>query len=789
MISENSLELLEYPKLLHILSEQAHCQATRQAVLDIRPLDNLFDILQRQRLLEELRRLSAEGRPLQLFSFSDLRPFLTKARPLGAVLDPHELSAIMPVLQLSSSISNQIKEAEDHLPNLKILAQKLKGFPELLAILGRTFDQEGNILDQASPWLAELRKEIRHLEAQIRKKLEEIVLEPRVAQFLQDDFITQRSGRWVIPVRMDSKTLVPGVVHDVSRTGETAFVEPLNIISLANQLENLMAEQKAEEIRILRELSSMIRERADDLEAEQDVLVHLDLLSCLVYLSDRLRMETPEVHEGTRIHLSRARHPLLSLSFAKKGSGKEVVPLNLELGGEATVMVLTGVNAGGKTIALKTTGLLLLMALSGMQVPADSASSFPLLHDLLADIGDEQSIESSLSTFSAHISRITGILNQADEKTLVLMDELGTSTDPVEGAAIACAVLKYLQDKESLVMATTHLTEIKGFVHRTEGMINASMEFDQKTLSPLYRLRMGEPGQSHAIEIARQYGLPEAILESARRLLSGREEGFEKIMADLNEKRREYEKGLEELTRQREVVADENQKLVKMLNETERQQKEILAKAYQEAVDVTSRTKRQMNLFLEEIKRKDKADRRHALQRFREEAEALSKKLQEAKGISEESPDIESLHEGDRIFIRSLGCEAEVLAVLLKHQRLKVWAEGREIEVSISDLGVRDGKSGLDQKAASTGRASPEPVPSRINLIGQRVDDALSLIEPFLNHASLAGLQEVLIVHGVGTGTLAKALRDYLKGHPLVKEFRKGTQAEGGNGVTLVLLD
>ena len=546
MISENSLELLEYPKLLTIVAEQAHCPATRQAVLAIRPYGNLPDILQRQRLVEELRRLASEGAPLLIFNFADIKPFLEKARPVGAVLDPLELSAFMPLMQLSSAISGQIREAEE-IPYLKILTRNLKGFPELMTFLERALDQEGNILDQASPLLAELRKEIRQLEAQIRRKLEEIVREPRVEAFLQDDFITQRSGRWVIPVRMDSKTQIPGVVHDVSRTGETAFVEPLNIISLANQLENLMAEEKAEVIRILRQLSIMVRQKADEIENEQAILVHLDLLCGLAHLADRMRMETPEIHEGTGIHLINARHPLLSLSFEKKGPRKQVVPLTLELGQETTVMVITGVNAGGKTIALKTSGLLLLMALSGMPVPADSASRFPLVDGLLADIGDEQSIESSLSTFSAHIQRITGIIDQADEKTLVLMDELGTSTDPVEGAAIACAVLKDLQDKGALVMATTHLTEIKGFVHRSEGMVNASMEFDQKTLTPLYRLRMGEPGQSHAIEIARQYGLPEPILESAQRLLSGREEGFEQLVADLNLKRREYEQGLEEL--------------------------------------------------------------------------------------------------------------------------------------------------------------------------------------------------------------------------------------------------
>jgi DNA mismatch repair protein MutS2 len=788
MISENSLELLEYPRLLSIIAEQAHCPATREAVLAIRPYGNLPDILQRQRLVEELRRLSAEGAPLQFFFFADLKPFLEKVRPLGAVLDPLELSAFMPLLQLSSSVSGQIREIED-LPYIKILTRNLRGFPELMNFLERALDQEGNVLDQASPLLAELRREIRQLEAQIRRKLEEIVREPRVSQFLQDDFITQRSGRWVIPVRMDSKTQIPGVVHDVSRTGETAFVEPLNIINLANQLENLMAEEKAEVIRILRELSTMVRQRADDLENEQAILVQLDLLSCLTHLADRMRMETPEIHEGTGIRLIEARHPLLALSFEKKGSRKEVVPLTLELGTESTVMVITGVNAGGKTISLKTTGLILLMALSGLPVPADSSSKFPLLDDLLADIGDEQSIESSLSTFSAHIQRITGIVHQTNERTLVLMDELGTSTDPVEGAAIACAVLKDLQGKGALVMATTHLTEIKGFVHRTEGMVNASMEFDQKTLTPLYRLRMGEPGQSHALEIARQYGLPETILETAHKLLSGREEGFEQLVADLNLKRREYETGLEELKRLQDHLAEENRKIEGMISETERHRKEILAKAYQEAVEIAAQTKRQMNLFLEDIKKTDKTNRRLALQKLREEEGALARKLRETRGLKEEGPAIASLREGDRVFIRSLDSDAEVLAVLLRQNRVKVRAEGREIEVPISDVGYQEGKPGPQVKASSSTRNFQALAPSRINLIGQRVDDALSLIEPFLNHASLDGLPEVTIVHGIGTGILARAVRDFLKGHPLVKGFRKGDRFEGGEGVTIVRLE
>jgi len=788
MISEYTLEVLEYKKLLAILADGAHCPATREAVLEIRPLRERQEILSHQKLVADIRKMSAQGQPLRLTLFSDLSPLLERIRPAGAVLESFELSMFIPVLRLAAGLSAQVGEAEG-LPSLKDLIRHLKGFPDLLVHLERALDDQGNILDQASPWLQELRREVRKLEAQLRKNLEEVILDHQVAPFLQDDFITQRSGRWVIPVRMDSKGQVPGVVHDVSRSGETAFIEPLAIISEANRLENLMADQRAEEIRILRELSSLIRKEADDLADEQRTLIRIDLLAGLAAFGDRLKMANPEISEGVRIHLARGRHPLLTLAYEKRKAAGQVVPLDLDLGEESRVMVITGVNAGGKTIALKTAGLLWLMALSGMPVPADSSSAFSLLDDLQVDIGDEQSIESSLSTFSAHISRISGILKRADSKTLVLMDELGTSTDPVEGAAIACAVLKDLQERGALVLATTHLTEIKGFVHRSEGMVNASMAFDQETLTPLYRLRIGEPGQSHALEIARRYGLPERILESARGFLTGREEGFEKLIADLNAKRKVYEAALEALRDQQETVLQQTRRLEKSLLETEKARKDILAKAYQEGLEISAAVKREMNLLLEEMKHKEKAERKQALLKAREEERALTDKLRQLQGDETRPLSPETIKVGDWVYVRSLGRDAEVLGILLKQERLKVAAEGREIEVPIFDAGPRKSRTEKPGAGTSFRGLREETIPVRIKVIGLRVEEALSEIEPFLNHASMAGLQEVTIVHGLGTGILMKAIRDYLKGHPLVTSHRKGTPAEGGNAVTIVCLN
>ncbi len=786
MISDNTLRLLEFHKLLRTISRYSRSEASEKAVLDIVPLERREDVELRFGQIEDIRRMAQEGNPLRLSSFSDVSPLLVRVRPEGAVLDSAELSLFTPFLSVLSDISAQARGTE--LPFLGDLTGSISGFPEILRVLERSIDEEGKILDSASSLLSHLRGQVRQLEGRVRKKLEEMIREERLSTFLQDAFITERSGRWVIPVRMDSKGQVPGVVHDISRSGETAFIEPLAIIGLSNELENVIAEQKAEEIRILRVISSRIRAAADEIESQFRAIVYLDLLNCLAQFADELRMQTPVLNDSAMIDLAAARHPLLLLAFRNAGSGQDVVPLDVRLGGDNAVMVITGSNAGGKTIALKTIGLLVLMALSGMPVPADSSSSFPLVKELLIDIGDEQSIESNLSTFSAHVTNVSAILKKAGTRSLVLIDELGTGTDPEEGAALACAVLQELRDTGALLFATTHLTDIKGFVHRTEGMVNASMEFDQKSLAPLYRLRVGEPGQSHAIEIARRYGLPDRIITSAKALLGGAKAEFDKLIADLNEKRAAYEHGLLELDIRRKETEERERTLREKLSEAESRQKEILAKAYTEASGIVADAKRQMNSLIDELKKKDKAGRREVMKRVDAKREEMAHKVREYEIRDLVPLRIDELKKGATVFIRSLGCNASVIEVDKKNKRLRVRAGGKEIEAAATDIGPGRGKVPPDEKGSVRVERADETVPARLNLVGMRVDDALSRLEPFLNHASLAGLPEVTIVHGVGSGVLARSVREHLTGHPLIKSFRKGEQQEGGAGVTVASL-
>ncbi len=785
---ERSLETLEFDKLLGVIADFAKSDASGMAILNISPLKSTKDINERLRLIEEIRLMSQKGRPLSVSPFSDISPILQKVRPEGAVLDPHELSGFMAFLSTASSLLSQVKDNKD-LPFLNALIEDLTGHPDLLHILKQSIDSEGNILDSASFTLSDLRTKIKTLENRIRKKLEEMVRDERVAVFLQDDFITQRSGRWVIPVRMDSKGQVSGVVHDVSKSGETAFIEPLKIISLSNELENLIAEQKAEEIRILRNISSKIRAVASEIELEFKTVVYLDVLNCIACFADKLDMESPMINEQGVTNLVRARHPLLMLALKKRGELQHIVPVDVRLGGDNTVMVITGPNAGGKTITIKTIGLLLVMALSGMPVPADSSSSIPLIRNLLVDIGDQQSIENSLSTFSAHVSNISEILKNADSETITLIDELGTGTDPDEGAALACAVLKELKNKGALVFATTHLTEIKGFVHKTEGMLNASMEFDQKTLTPLYQLRVGEPGQSHALETAKRYGLPESIIESAKDILGVRKIEMDSLIYDLNEKRRQYEKVLNELQLQQSEMEKKERLFAEKLSEAESCQNEILSNSYKEASEIILNTKREMHALVDELKKKGKDKFREVLKHVESIQESVSEKIRELDKNNKSAPSIDELKEGDIVFIRTIGHDASIIKINHKDNCLRVRAGSIEMEVPLSEVGFKKDLSAEVEKGGIQVERLDEAVPSEINIVGLRVDEALSRLEPFLNHASLAGFSEITIIHGVGAGILSRAVREYLTGHPLVKNFRSGTQTEGGAGVTIVSMN
>ncbi len=787
MIADNTIDVLDFPKVLALIAGYAHSEPTVAGVHALRPFESREDAERRLRLIADIRKLAHEGAPLRFMRFGDISPHLANIRPEGSVLDAKELADFVPFLQIASSIKEAVHGRTD-VPHLREFVGSLTGFPHILGRLETSIDADGNILDSASFLLADLRSQIRKLEGKIKKRLDEIARDERIAPFLQDDFVTTRSGRWVIPVRMDSKGMVPGVVHDVSKSGETAFIEPLSIIHLSNELENLIADQKAEELRILRELCATIRNVIDDISREFGIVVSLDVMWSVAQFADSLGMENPALTETGRLFLSGARHPLLEISLAKTTPRRHVVPLDVALGGEDTVMVITGANAGGKTIALKTIGLVIVMALSGLPVPAHSSSSIPFTTHLLVDIGDEQSIENNLSTFSAHVENVAAILKQREFGTIVLIDELGTGTDPDEGAALACAILKELRKSGALVFATTHLSEIKGFVHTSEGMVNASMEFDRQTFTPLYRLKIGEPGQSHALDIALRYGIPEAIIEDARKMLGSTKVDLDRMIADLHRAKEEHERARRDLETSLSAAAEQRRALDRALAEAREREKKVLSDAYREASEIIANAKREMRAILDEARLKERAERRKALKKIAEAGAIVEGKLRELEPESVHNLSLEEIRKGDVLYVRSLGVQARVSEVDARNARVRVTAGNVEAEVPLADIAFATKPESGDARQNGYSVGNEAPVLMKLHLVGQRVDEALSRLERFLNDASLSDLPEVLIVHGVGKGILSKAVHEHLSAHPLVKGYRRGTREEGGAGVTVVTM-
>ncbi len=788
MIASETLARLEFDKLLAEISRHSHSSCTTERVQGIRPLTDLGQIRTISGRIGEIRALNLAGISLDLGSFDDIRPSLDRLRPVGALLAPLELLLFIPVLRLYAGLARQC-EYRDDIPLMKSIEPRLRGFPDILEPLVASIDSDGSIMDSASRLLRETRRAKRSLAGRIRKKIEEIVRDSGIEKFLQDDFITQRSGRWVIPVRMDSKGMVKGVVHDVSSSGETAFMEPLEIIPFVNELENLAAEEKAEEIRILRQLSAWLREDAEQIAACFETLLEFDLLNSMAHFAADYELEPARLNESGELRLVDARHPLL-LMMEKRGVLRRVEPLGLQLGGSDrtgdSVMVITGPNAGGKTIALKTAGMLALMTLSGLPVPAGARSTFPLLDSLLVDIGDEQSIEQSHSTFSAHAARITAILLESGPRTLVLLDELGAGTEPLQGAAIACGVLHELQQQGCMVIATTHLSDIIGFVHATPGMINAGMAFDDTSFTPLYRLIVGEPGQSHAVEIARRFGMPERVIAFARRMLGNAGSEFASLLTELRQRRNEYEELRAALAVRERTLDQRSAELDVRADEVLRIRKEAAEKGWNDASELISATRRRTNALLEELKREKRSE---IIDKIRQEETELVSQLK-PRDVQERAA-LTTVRRGDVVNIGSLGCDGTVLSEDVRHGKVRVRAGRMELDVPRAELFAPLKNSGTGGKQRAPAPWKVDVVESdrrELKLIGMRVDEALAELEPFINHAHAAGLREVRVIHGVGSGRLRDAVREELERHPLVEGHRPGEPHEGRDGATVVTL-
>ncbi len=796
-MDEHSFRVLEFEKILRMAAGFAVTAPGLERVLNTRPLKTVGEIRERIDLISECRRFVSEGRTFGVEHFEDLSPLFQRIRPADSVLSPMELRAFLPIFY--SAINLEILSNDPEYAGIGAIVSGLTTHPDIKKAIENSVDREGQLSDGASAELSYIRQSIRSCEKKIKGVLDGILKQKDLQQHLQDFYLAERNNRWVIPVKIDSKGSVPGIVHDISNTGETVYVEPYAIQHLGNELESYRAGEKLEEYRILRRLCSLLRERLPEIEADYRIVAEIDALQAVAGFSDQMDMSAPEINEKGYMHIINGRHPLLWKTLRKENRAGELVPLDLELGRGHTCMVITGSNAGGKTVALKSIGVLCLMALSGMHTPAESGTTFPFLLRVFADIGDDQSIEQNLSTFSAHIRRISEIVRQSSSDTMIIIDELGTGTSPEEGGALSCAILRKIYLLGAMSAVSTHLGMLKAFAHSEPGMINSAMEMEEITVNgivkhrPMYKLVVGEPGTSHAFEIAGSLGLPEDIIKEARDFITHEDAAVGALISELKQKTGEMDRRLKETEKAKREIELLRLNMEKELSSLTTMKNETLSKALREAEELLRKTKREAREIVDALKRA-------ALAETRDIVKGLDRKIDEVVTIRKqyvpEKTGLREVKEGQRVCVNALGKNGVVQTVNEKAGRCQVLVEGKEIIVPFAELSepsadispkpVRD--EILREERPFTRTSEHIYFPPELNVIGQRVDPALSMIEHYLNDASLAEAKQVKIIHGIGTGILARAIREYLRDHPLVESFRKGNEEEGGEAVTVAVL-
>ena len=791
---DKSIRTLELPRVLALLSDQAVSAEARERALRVRPETETEEVL---RLLDQTdaarTMIGLHGSP----SFSGVRPVAEalERADRGGALNNRELLIIADLLTAARRAREYFNADAAEKTAIDHLFLSLHGNRFLEEKIKRCLPDEDTVADAASSELADIRRHRRAAQAKSRQILQKIISSPTYGKILQETIITQRDGRFVVPVKAEHKGDLPGLVHDVSATGATLFVEPMGVVQANNEYVELEAKEQKEIERILAELSAEAAAHREDIQWDYDTLVHLDLIFARGQLSYRMNGVRPEIRRDGAIHLRKARHPLLD--------PKKAVPIDLELGESFDTLVITGPNTGGKTVSLKTLGLLTLMVQCGLHIPAADRSAVSVYERVLADIGDEQSIEQSLSTFSAHMVNIVAILKEADRRSLVLFDELGAGTDPVEGAALAIAVIQQVRQAGARVAATTHYAELKTFAMTTAGVENASCEFDVETLSPTYRLLIGIPGKSNAFAISQRLGLPETVITAAKEQMNGESVRFEDVLTQLEAKRQALEKREQEaerLYRQREEDARKAREFREQMERAkenarsrgEAEAKRILRDARTAADQVFSELSEMRKAQAKAERSMNENEARAALRRRLNEAEeAVSKRDARQEPIPKPSRPI---RKGDLVELPGVKTPAEVVSVgsdgmlQLKAGILKMKARADEVRLIEDDERAARKKQPPVPIRQSAGRALRSSAARELDIRGLETLEAEGVVENFLSAAVMGKLETVVIIHGKGTGALRKAVHDILRRNKAVKSFRLGVYGEGESGVTVVTL-
>jgi len=780
------LTTLEFPKIIHRLSHHAATSLGKAAAEALQPETQLEPVKQLLQATDEAYAADRLKGSAPFGGVTDITAPLNRAR-IGGTLNPEELLDVASTARGGRRVKRHIIVLhEDHpMPLLENIAAMISEHKELEEAVFACIDESAEVMDQASAELASIRRELRSGESRIREKLESMIRSSSVQKMLQENIITLRNDRYVIPVKQEYRSHFGGIVHDQSGSGATLFIEPEAIVAMNNRLRELKANELREIEKILQKLTALTAEHGEDLMANLGLLGQLDFAFAKARLAHEMKATLPRMNDRGFLKLKRGRHPLIAAD--------QVVPLDVELGNNYTGIIVTGPNTGGKTVSLKTIGLLSLMAMSGLFVPAEDGSQLCVFDAIYADIGDEQSIEQSLSTFSSHMRNIIRILNSMTSKSLVLLDELGAGTDPAEGSALAIAILEHVHALGSRIVATTHYSELKAYAFNRKGIINASMEFDIATLSPTYRLLVGVPGRSNAFAIAERLGLDSSIIDHARGEVSEEDLRVESMIASLEENRLSAEterQSAESLRRELEALrAKHESERIRF----EEQKSKLMLKAQEEAQAAVAKAKREAEDIIAELRKlameEGASVKEHKLIEARRKLEEAAPELHKPKRTSAKGKPAK-IGAGDEVMVYSLNQKG--LVVELHGQDATVQLGIMKMKVALDDLELIKGSSSAPvqqpKQAASLKRSRDENVRMELDLRGENLEEAIIEVDRFLDEGFLSGLGQVYIIHGKGTGVLRTGIQQYLHKHSLVKSYRTGNYGEGGTGVTVAEL-
>jgi len=811
-MDKHTLTVLEFYKILSFLKQYVTSPQGSILCERLTPLNNLQEIKTLLTEVTEMKELLSIYDEIPIHGIKDIESLVLRTRVEEFYLEPQQFQEIRSTLETGRRLKTFLQATASKYSSLKNITSKILPLKEMEDAIRKTIGNQGEILDTASPALKTLRQKIKHLRLDIKNILEELLFRENFSFVFQEQLITIRNGRFVLPVKIDCKGYLPGVVHDQSHSKETYFIEPLSVVNLNNELQILRKEEIREEVRVLINLTKQVRENKAEILFDLSLLEKLDLIYAKAKFSIALNAREPVLNEEGYIKLNSCKHPILLASFeisptspnpSKETPEKvgrwvfdapQVVPITLYMDRGIKTLIITGANAGGKTVTLKTLGILSLMAQTGMHIPVEEGSTLTVFHSIYADIGDEQNIEESLSTFSAHIRRLDQILNDADDRSLVLIDELGSGTDPSEGASIGLAVLDYIREHQSSIVITTHLTHLKTYAYLHKDVENISVEFDPVTLKPTYNLVYGMPGLSNAFAIARNLGMSTEILDNASNYLEEKDKHFLELTKGLEQGQIEVAEKKNEIAKLRDNVSLHENSIEALLKTIKSKKIKLLSEYETKFKQYLKDAESKLEKIVNEAKKKEQPVFKEANRAVREVKKEWKAHLPSS---SEGRKPIEELKAGQFVKLLNFNQEGVVQKVDLNLRKAEILVGEIKIKTSFDAIEYIKEKEVHEDKTSSPTKKPPkkdlsthiileDEVSQKINAIGMTVDEALPIVDRAIDHALIRGLENIEIIHGLGTGRLKEAIRKHLKEHNYVKSFGSDEQSRGGAGVTLV---